>query len=63
MCKRRSTADQKPLIKALVETAQAKGSGWVDYKWPNPVTKLIDSKSTCVEKIGDLTVACGIYKK
>ncbi|CAN7408361.1 cache domain-containing protein [Pseudoduganella sp. LjRoot289] len=56
-------ADGKPFIKALVDLAQGSGSGWVDYKWPNPVTKLIDSKSTYVEKLGDLTIACGVYKK
>lgn len=56
-------ADGKQFIKTLLETAQKKGSGWVEYKWPNPVTKAIESKSTYVEKFGDLTVACGIYKK
>lgn len=56
-------ADGKPFIKTLIDTAQKKGSGWVDYKWPNPVTKSIESKSTYVEKFDDLTVACGIYKK
>lgn len=56
-------ANDKTFIKSLIDTAQNKGSGWVDYKWPNPVTKAIESKSTYVEKFGDLTVACGIYKK
>ncbi|MES2264304.1 MAG: cache domain-containing protein [Pseudomonadota bacterium] len=56
-------ADGKLFIQALVDTAQKKGSGWVDYKWPNPVTKAIESKSTYVEKAGNFTVACGIYKK
>lgn len=55
--------DGKPFIKALIDTAQKNGSGWVEYKWPNPVSKVIESKSTYVEKFGDLTVACGIYKK
>lgn len=56
-------ADGKTFIKALIDTAQNKGSGWVDYKWPNPVTKAIESKSTYVQKVGDLIVACGIYKR
>jgi cytochrome c len=56
-------ADGKPFIKTLVDTAQKNGRGWVDYKWPNPVSKAIESKSTYVEKFGDLTVAYGIYKK
>lgn len=56
-------ADGKQFIKTLIDTAQNKKSGWVDYKWPNPVTKAIESKSTYVQKVGDLTVACGIYRK
>lgn len=56
-------AEGKTFIKTLVDTAQKDGSGWVDYKWPNPVTKAIESKSTYVEKLGELTVACGVYKK
>lgn len=56
-------ADGKQFIKALVDTAQKQGSGWVEYKWPNPVTKAIEAKSTYVEKVGDLTVATGVYKK
>lgn len=56
-------ADGKAFIKSLIDTAQKRGSGWVEYKWPNPVTKVIESKSTYVEKAGNLIVACGIYKK
>jgi len=56
-------ADGKAFIKSLIDTAQKRGSGWVEYKWPHPITKVIESKSTYVEKAGNLTVACGIYKK
>ena len=55
-------ADGKLFIKQFIEVANSKGSGWVDYKWPNPVTKAIEGKSTYVEKIGDMIVICGIYK-
>lgn len=55
--------DGKPLIKEFLDTANAKGKGWVDYKWPNPVTKAIQNKSTYVEKLDNGTiVGCGIYK-
>jgi cytochrome c len=56
-------ADGKAFIRSLIDTAQKRGSGWVEYKWPNPVTKVIESKSTYVEKVGTLTIACGVYKK
>lgn len=54
--------DDKHFIKAFLDVAATKGSGWVDYKWPNPVSKAIEKKSTYVEKAGDLVIICGIYK-
>jgi cytochrome c len=54
--------DGKAFIKSFVEVANTKGSGWVDYKWPNPVTKVIEQKSTYVEKVDNLVITCGIYK-
>jgi cytochrome c len=53
--------DGKFLIRELAATAQNAGYGWVDYKWPNPVTKLIDSKSSYVERMGDYFVGVGVY--
>lgn len=50
------------IIKEFVETAKNKGSGWINYQWPNPVTATVESKSTFVEKYEDLIVGCGIYK-
>ena len=49
-------------IKKMIEVAGAKGNGWVDYKWLDPVSKEIEQKSTYVEKYEDLVVGCGIYK-
>jgi cytochrome c len=56
-------ADGKPFIRALLATAQKQGGGWVDYKWPNPVSGQIESKSTYVEKAGGLAIMCGIYRQ
>lgn len=53
----------KYIIKSFIETANSKGSGWVDYKWPNPVTKAIESKSSYIEKVDDMVVGSGIYKQ
>jgi signal transduction histidine kinase len=52
----------KLMIKEMVELAKTKGSGWVDFKWPNPVTKTVESKSGYVEKVDDFFVGSGIYK-
>jgi cytochrome c len=55
-------ADGKLIVKGFIDVGNAKGSGWVDYKWPNPVTKNLDAKSTYIEKTDDLLIGCGIYK-
>jgi signal transduction histidine kinase len=52
----------KPMIQEMVKVAKEKGNGWVDFKWPNPVTKAVESKSGYVERAGDLLVGSGIYK-
>lgn len=38
------------------------GKGWVDYKWPNAKTGQIEQKSTYLERVDELYIACGIYK-
>ena len=53
--------DGKFLIRELSGVA-TKGSGWVDYKWPNPLTKLIEAKSSYVERMGDYFVGVGVYR-
>jgi signal transduction histidine kinase len=51
------------IIKEFVNVAKTKGKGWVDYKWPNPVTKAVEQKSAYIEKTDDdLIVGSGIYK-
>jgi cytochrome c len=55
--------DGKFLIRELAATAKEPGAGWVDYKWPNPTTKLIEAKSSYVERMGDYFVGVGIYQQ
>lgn len=55
-------ADGKYFVKEYIELVKAKGSGWSDFKWPNPVTKAVQQKSLYVEKLDDLVVGAGIYK-
>ncbi|NEX63440.1 histidine kinase [Noviherbaspirillum sp. 17J57-3] len=54
--------DGTPIIKSFIDVANTKGKGWVDYKWPNPVTKAVERKSGYVEKVDNLVVGSGIYK-
>lgn len=50
------------IVKSFIEVAKGKGKGWVDYKWPNNITKAVESKSTYVEKVDDVLIGVGIYK-
>jgi cytochrome c len=54
--------DGKLFRKEFVETAKAKGSGWVDYKFKNPVTNKVEAKISYFEKVGDMILICGTYK-
>jgi len=55
--------DGKYLIRELVAIANGPGSGWVDYKWPNPLSNKIEDKTSYVEKMGDYFVGVGVYKE
>lgn len=54
--------DGKFLIREMLEIVKAKGSGWFDYKWPNPINNKIEDKSSYVEKMGDYWVGVGVYR-
>ena len=48
----------------MITVAKTKGSGWVDYLWPNPVTKKTEQKSSYAVAIPgyDGFLGVGIYK-
>lgn len=52
----------KPTVKSYLEVANTKGSGWVDFVWPHPITGALQPKTAYIEKVDDILVACGIYK-
>jgi len=53
----------KETVKAYIAAANSpQGNGWVDFVWPHPQTKEMQAKSAYVEKVGDVLIACGIYK-
>jgi cytochrome c len=55
--------DGKSFIKDIVEIANTKGSGWVEYKWYNPVTKEVLLKTVYFRKVDDLIICSGVYKE
>lgn len=52
--------DGKYLIQDMITLAKEKGSGWVNYKWPHPMTNLIEDKTSYIEKMGDYFVGVGV---
>lgn len=55
--------DGKPYGQEMIEVIKTKGSGWVDYKFTDPVTKKLHDKSTYVLKVDDMFLGCGVYKR
>jgi cytochrome c len=55
--------DGKYFVKERIEIAKTKGKGWQDYEFTDPITKKIEHKSAYVEKLDDLIIGCGIYKR
>ncbi|MGO9015839.1 MAG: cache domain-containing protein [Dissulfurispiraceae bacterium] len=53
----------KMFRKDIIDIAKTAGSGWVDYVYTNPKTLEDEAKTTYFEKIEDLVICCGIYKK
>lgn len=54
--------DGKYLIRELADVANGPGTGWVDYKWPNPISNVIEDKSSYVAIMGDYFVGVGVYR-
>jgi cytochrome c len=56
-------AEGKLFRKEFVETAKNQGSGWVDYKYLNPVSGKVEPKTSYVKKQGDIIIIAGVYLK
>ena len=56
-------ADGKLYNKEMIDLAATAGSGWVDYRWVDPVDKKIEQKSSFIERAGDYVVGVGFYKQ
>ena len=54
-------SDGKFFIREIVDTANSKGSGWVEYKWFHPVTKQWLPKTAYCEKVDDIIIVSAIY--
>lgn len=52
----------KPMIKEMIALAKNKGSGWVNFNWPNPVTKTVELKAGYIERVDNFLIGSGAYK-
>jgi cytochrome c len=53
-------SDGKSFIKEIVDTANVRGFGWVEYQWLDLATKTEQSKTTYFEKVDNLIFCSGV---
>jgi len=56
-------ASGKKYRREIIELAQKKGKGWVDYQYKNPASGKIEPKTTYILRVDDIVLEAGIYKK
>ncbi len=56
-----SDVDGKLIFKEMLEIAQNKGSGTLEYRWLNRVDHKVERKVTYFKKVGDVIIAVGYY--
>ena len=56
-------ANGKKYRREIIDVAAAKGKGWVDYQYKNPTSGKIEPKSTYIQRVDDVVLEAGIYKK
>ncbi|MBL4908036.1 MAG: cache domain-containing protein, partial [Sneathiella sp.] len=54
--------DGKQFVLEMRKVAQGPGEGWVDYKWPHPVTKKITQKYSYVKTSGNVYFGIGYFE-
>lgn len=54
--------DGKAFIKEMMDLTAAKGKGWVEYKFNNPVSKKIEPKIAYIELHDGMIFLAGVYK-
>ncbi len=52
----------KAYVQERIDLAKAKGSGWHDYTFLNPVSKKWEPKRSYIEKVDDLVFGSGSYR-
>lgn len=55
-------ADGKAFVVEMLDKGKAGKPAWTDYKWPNPVTKELEAKTTYCEPAEGHLFCVGAYK-
>jgi uncharacterized protein len=50
------------LVRDEIEVCKEPGHGWVDFRWLNPVTKVVEDKSAYLERMGEYCAGVGVYR-
>ena len=58
----RTDDNGKLFMKAMIDAAKTQENGWEDYLRLNLVTQRVEQKSPYYQRIGEVIIACGIYK-
>lgn len=57
-------ADGKAYVRERIEKAAASPTGfWQEYKWTDPITRKLSTKSTYTVRHKDVLVSVGVYKR
>ena len=52
--------DGKPFEREMLAVTD---TGWVDFKWQNPLTKAVEAKRQFIIRVGDYLIGVGAYAK
>ncbi len=55
------TLDGRFFIKEMINLAQQQGEGWVQYRFTDPCTGNISSKSTFIKRVDNFLIGVGYY--
>jgi signal transduction histidine kinase len=50
------------IVRELINVAENKGKGWVDYKYPNPTTGQNEQKTSYLEFYEGAIIGSGVYR-
>lgn len=56
-------ANGKKYRREIIDLAAAKGRGWVDYQYKNPMSGKIEPKTTYIQLVDGVVLEVGLYKK